>query len=77
MHAGNSIREAWEIVPILLLLLVGGLIAIRSGVHRPTSRRDFRRVAGNVSQVLLRIVAYAAAMLVLHEWIGVRPGLGW
>ena len=77
MHAGNSIREAWEIVPILLLLLVGAVIAIRSGVHRLTSRGDLRQVAGNVSQILLRIVAYAAAMLVVHEWIGIRPGLGW
>jgi hypothetical protein len=77
MDAGSLIRGAWEIVPILILLLVGGVIAIRSGVHQLTSRRDFRRVLGNLSQILLRVLAYAAAMLLVHEWIGIRPGLGW
>jgi hypothetical protein len=77
MDAGSLIRGAWELVPILLLLLVGGVIAIRSGVHHLASREDFRQVAGNVSQILLRILGYGAAMLVVHEWIGMRPGLGW
>jgi hypothetical protein len=70
-------RDAWELVPISLLLLVGGVIAIRSGVRRLTSPQDLRRVAGNFSQVLLRVLGYAAAMLVVYEWIGMRPGLGW
>ena len=77
MDAGSLIREAWELVPILLLLLVGGVIAIRSGVHRLASRQDFRQVIGNLSQILLRILGYIAALLVVHEWIGMRPGLGW
>ena len=77
MYAVSLIREAWELVPILLLLLVGGAIAIRSGVNHLTSRREFRQVVGNLSQILLRILAYAAAMLVVHEWIGMRAGLGW
>jgi hypothetical protein len=76
MDAGSLI-QAWELVPIVLLLLVGGVIAIWSGVHRLTSQQDLRQVLGNVSQILLRILAYAAAMLLVHEWIGIRPGLGW
>jgi succinate dehydrogenase hydrophobic anchor subunit len=77
MDAGSLIREAWILVPILLLLLVGGVIAIRSGVHHLGSRQDFRQVIGNLSQILLRILGYIAALLVVHEWIGMRPGLGW
>ena len=43
MDAGSLIRGAWELVPILLLLLVGGVIAIWSGVHHLASRRTFAR----------------------------------
>jgi hypothetical protein len=77
MDAGSLIREAWILVPILLLLLIGVAIAIQSGVHRVASRQDFRQVIGNLSQILLRILGYIAALLVVHEWIGIRPGLGW
>ncbi len=75
--AGRMIRGAWELVPILLLLLVGGVVAIRSGVRHLNSREDLGRVVGNLSRILLRILCYAAALLVVHEWIGIRPGLGW
>lgn len=77
MDVGRLIRGTWELVPIVMLLLVGGSIAIRSGVRHLTAREEFRQVMGNVSQVFLRILAYAAAMLLVHEWIGMRPGLGW
>ncbi len=77
MVSGSWIKEAWEVVPILLLLLVGGAIAIPSGVRRLASRQDARHLAGNLSAILLRVLGYVAAMLVVHEWIGMRPGLGW
>ena len=77
MGPTNLIRQAWELVPILLLLLVGGVIAIRSGVRRIASRQGFRQVLGNFWLIFLRVLGYMAAMLVVHEWIGMRPGLGW
>jgi hypothetical protein len=77
MGAGSLIRETWELVPITMLLLVGGAIAVRSGVQRLTSRRDLRQVVGNLWQILLRVLAYTAALLVVHEWIGMRTGLVW
>jgi hypothetical protein len=77
MGRGSLLREAWEIVPILLLLSVGGLIALQSGVPRPASRRDFRQVAGNLSQMTLRVMGYMVVLLVLQYWIGLRPLLGW
>jgi hypothetical protein len=77
MHSGSLIVEAWEVVPILLLLLVGGLIAIGSGVHRLASPQDARQLAGNLSGILLRVIGYLVAILLVHDWIGIRPGLGW
>jgi hypothetical protein len=77
MALGSLIKEAWEIVPILLLFLVGGSIAIQSGVHHLASREDVRLVAGNVSLVLLRVLGYMAVLLMVHYLIGMRPVLGW
>ncbi len=77
MNAGNMIRSAWELVPILFLLIVGSVIAIRSGVPAAASRQGLRVVMGNVSQVFLRILGYVAVMLVVHEYIGMRTTLGW
>jgi hypothetical protein len=77
MSSGSWIKEAWEIVPILLLLLVGGAIAIPSGVRRLSSPQGARTLLGNVSEIVLRVLGYVAAMLVIHEWIGLRPGAGW
>ena len=64
-------------MPILLLLLVGGLIALRSGVRRSDSGQTLRQVAGNLSQMLLRVIGYVAVLLALQYWIGLRPQLGW
>jgi hypothetical protein len=77
MGTGNLIREVWELVPISVLLLVGGAIAIRSGVHQLATRNDFRQVMSNLSQILLRVLGYVAALLLLHQFIGIRLGLGW
>ena len=77
MGTRNLIRESWELVPISLLFVAGAAIAIRSGVRRIATRQDFRQVMGNLSQILLRVLGYVAALLLVHEWIGIRPGLGW
>ena len=41
MDSGSLLVEAWEIVPVGLLMLVGGAIAIPSGVRHMTSRGIF------------------------------------
>ena len=41
MSLSSVLSEVWEIVPIVVLLLVGGLIALRSGTDRPSCRTDF------------------------------------
>jgi hypothetical protein len=73
----SLIRQAWEIVPILLLLLVGGAIAIPSGVRHLAGGHDARQLAGNIWGIVLRVLGYAAMLLIVHEWIGIRPALGW
>src|SRR3954449_12995309 len=73
MGLASLIRQAWEIVPIVLLLMVGGAIAIPSGVRHTGSRRDARQLAGNLSAIVLRVLGYVALLLILHQWIGVRP----
>ena len=77
MGPGSLLREAWEAVPILLLLLAGSLIALRSGVDRPVSTRNLRQFFGNLYQILLRVLGYVAVLLALQYWIGLRPVLGW
>jgi hypothetical protein len=74
---GSLLREAWEIVPVLLLLLVGGLIALQSGVGHAAAGGGFRQLAGNLSQIMLRILGYVAVLLTLQYYIGLRPSLGW
>ncbi len=77
MDSGSLLVEAWEIVPVGLLMLVGGAIAIPSGVRHMTSRRDLRQLAGNLSGLVLRLAVYVIAIWLVHDWIGLRPSLGW
>ena len=77
MSLSSVLSEVWEIVPILLLLLVGGMIALRSGADRPAPGLDFRQIARNLSHMLLRVAGYVAVLLALQYWIGQRPMLGW
>jgi hypothetical protein len=73
----SVLKEAWEVVPILLLLVAGSLIALRSGVHRPATNQGLRQFAGNLYQIVLRVLGYVAVLLALQYWIGTRPLLGW
>jgi hypothetical protein len=64
-------------MPVVLLLAVGAGIALRSGVDDVGSARDYRQIAGNLSQMILRVVGYVAILLVVQHVIGLRPSLGW
>ena len=65
------------IVPILFLLAVGEIIALRSGVGKLQTGRDYLQIAGNLSQMILRVVGYVAILLAVQYLIGLRPSLGW
>ena len=77
MSPSSVLSEVWEVVPILILLLAGGLIAVRSPSEKPASRLDIRQIARNLSQMVLRIAGYVAVLLALQYFIGQRPLLGW
>jgi hypothetical protein len=64
-------------IPILLLLMVGGMIAINSGVRQPGRSQSLRQLVGNLSQITFRVLGYLAVLLALQYWIGLRPQLGW
>ncbi len=63
--------------PIFLLLVVGAVIALRSGVGQPETGRDYIQIAGNLSQMILRVAGYVVILLVVQYLIGLRPSLGW
>ena len=65
------------VVPILILLCMGTWIALRSGVGELNTGRDYLQVAGNFSQMVLRIAGYVVILLAVQYLIGLRPSLGW
>ena len=65
------------IVPILFLLAVVAIFALRSGVGELQTGRDYLQIAGNLSQMILRVVGYVAILLAVQYLIGLRPSLGW
>ncbi len=73
----SVIKELWEIVPVLVLLVVGGVIAVRSGLAQNGTSPSLGQVAGNLAQMLLRVLGYVAVLLTLQYCIGLRPSLGW
>ncbi len=60
-----------------LLLTVGAVIALRSGVRKLDTGQDYLQIAGNLSQMMLRIAGYIAILLAVQYLIGLRPSLGW
>jgi hypothetical protein len=77
LGAGHQIKEAWVVLPILLLLFVGGMIAVQSGVERSARGLDLRLMVRNFTRLLLRIAAYVIGLVLLQYCIGLRPSLGW
>lgn len=77
MSLEQIVSASLVVAPIMVLLTVGGLIALKSGVSQVSTGQDFLRVAGNFSQLLLRVAAYVLGLLLLQYFIGMRPSLGW
>ena len=65
------------LAPIILLLVVGAVIALRSGVHDLSTGQGYLQIAGNLSRMLLRVACYVVILLTLQSLIGLRPSLGW
>ena len=65
------------LAPIIMLLVVGAVIALRSGVHDLSTGQGYLQIAGNLSRMLLRVACYVIILLTLQSLIGLRPSLGW
>jgi hypothetical protein len=77
MSPDKVLEGSLIIVPILFLLGVGAIIALRSGVGELETGRDYLQIAGNLSQMILRVLGYVAILLAVQYLIGLRPSLGW
>jgi hypothetical protein len=77
MGPGTDIREAWVILPVLALFLVGGVIALHSEAQRPDSGWKPRQVAASLSRLLLRVLGYVAVLLALQSWVGLGHSPVW
>ncbi len=77
MGYGIPLKAALIIGPILGLLLVGLIIALRSGVGSLHTTQDRERLVGNFSQLLLRLVGYLAGLAALQRFLGIPLHLGW
>jgi hypothetical protein len=74
----DSLPEGLLILaPIILLLVVGAVIALRSGVHDLSTGQGYLQIADNLSRMLLRVACYVVILLTLQSLIGLRPSLGW
>jgi hypothetical protein len=70
-------KEIFLATTIGSLLVLGLVIALRSGNAELTTKRGLRLFAGNVSLLILRIVGYIAGLLVIHRVIGSPTLPGW
>jgi hypothetical protein len=77
MGLRSVLRDAWEMVPIVLLLFAGSLIALRSGVHGDSSGQGLKHLASNLYHMVLRVIGYVAVLLAIQYWVGQRVLLGW
>ena len=77
MSLGSIPEGLLILAPIILLLVVGAVIALRSGVHDLSTGQGYLQIAGNLSRMLLRVACYVVILLTLQSLIGLRPSLGW
>jgi hypothetical protein len=63
-------KEAFLVTTILSLLVLGLVIALRSGGFDLSTSRGVRVLVGNVSLLVLRLIGYVAGLFVLHKAIG-------
>ncbi|WP_406700233.1 hypothetical protein V5E97_15530 [Singulisphaera sp. Ch08] len=70
MDSTLDLKAIFVLVPIFGLLLVGLVIALRSGVASLSTHQGVERFVGNLSQLLLRMAGYAIGLHMLQRFIG-------
>jgi len=77
MIPGRLVEGFLICLPVVILLVVGAAIALHSGVDEVETIRDYRQIARNLSQMVLRVAGYVAILLAVQYMVGLRPSLGW
>jgi hypothetical protein len=72
-----DLRTLFVFGPILGLLAIGLVIALRSGVVSLGTHQGFERFLGNLSQLLLRVAGYLIGLVALQRLIGAPFGISW
>ncbi len=62
---------------IAVLMSIGLVIAIRSGVHSARSFQGLRTLAANFWQVVLQLFGFLAGSFILQRFIGFPMGIDW
>lgn len=63
--------------PILGLLVLGLVIALRSGVATLSTHQGVERLIGNLSQLLLRMTGYLIGLMALQRLVGAPFSTSW
>ena len=62
--------------PVAVLLALGLLVALKSGVETVRTHQGFERLMGNLSQLVLRLAGYGIGIAALNRVIGSPFELG-
>ena len=77
MATGELLRAILIIGPIVAMIGVGLLLALRSGEARIASRSAVRGAVDNLSHTMLVVGGFLVGMVVLHQMVGLRVPLAW
>lgn len=77
MLYGLPWKAIFVLVPILGLLMLGLVIALRSGVANLTSHQGVERLLANFSYLLLRMAGYLLGILALQQIVGAPFTVSW
>ena len=71
------IKALFVLGPIVGLLLIGLVIALRSGVVSAGTGKGLRLFASNFYWTLLRVMGYLAGLAVVQRVAGLKIDVGW
>lgn len=73
----NYIGALFVLAPTVGLLLIGIVIALRSGVVNAGAGTRVALLASNLSWTVLRVLGYLAGLAVVQKVVGLEINLGW
>ena len=77
MSGSDPLRSLLMFLPAVALLVLGGIVTLRSGLVHVGPSRGFSRLAGNLSQMAVLTVLCLFALVVMQGLAGFRISLLW